>query len=112
VLHKLTQLSGRQLLNDSYQTRLRVGLAVCHRYLTVADLAQGARVLTRDPYRALPLLAQAGIIQHQHAVPQRDVSSHLLHPLAIEVGFVPLHIREKPLQTLYTGPLQTRAAPL
>jgi hypothetical protein len=79
------------------------GVAAGDRELTVAHVAQGPRVLAGHPHRRLARLGKAGIIQHQHPIPQGGLGAQLLHPLAIEVLLVPQPVGEELLQPLLTG---------
>jgi hypothetical protein len=81
-----------------------IGLAAGHRHLTVAHLPQCPRILPLDADRALPLRGKARLVEHQDPLAPRGLGDHLLHPLPVEVLFIPLHLGEKCLQPLLTGP--------
>jgi hypothetical protein len=49
-------------------------------------------------------LGKARIVEHQHAIGLCGLGEHLLHPLSVEVLLIPLHIGEKLLPLLGTGP--------
>jgi hypothetical protein len=80
-----------------------VGIAARDRNLTIADLAQGARILPRDPHRSGASLEKAGLIEYQDAVARGGLGDHLLHPLPVQVFLIPIHLGEELLQPLGSG---------
>jgi hypothetical protein len=76
-------------------------VAVDDRELAAAHLTQRTRVLAGSPDRRIALHGEGRLIKHQHAITQDGFGQHFLHPLAVEVVFLPLHVREELLQALF-----------
>jgi hypothetical protein len=61
-----------------HPSRRAAGRRACRGHLAVGPLAQGAAVLPRHADRALALLRQGGVVDHQHRVRPADERVRLL----------------------------------
>jgi hypothetical protein len=73
-------------------TRLPICVIAGDRDLTLAYCTPRAPVLPRHPDRGLALRGKARVIQDQDPIPQRSLSDHRVHPLAVQVFLAVLEV--------------------
>lgn len=81
-----------------------LGVVAVNGDLTVADLAQGPRILAGDADGAVALLGETGVVEDQDAVAFTGQLQQQLHALPVEVVFIPGGSGEQALESLLGGP--------